>query len=301
MPTNVATETVSVLVATRDRAKALRECIASLLACSCPSFEVIVVDQSATPVDLAANPRLRVLHSRTAGKASALNLGLKEARGNILAFTDDDCTVPTGWIRRGVERLRAQPDVGLIFGALTAAPHDPATSLIPSFMPPGFEVHRGVAAAQVRAGAGANMFASRALFDAIEGFDALLGPGALFRSCEEFDLYYRTLAAGFAVIRDPDNPVVHWGARSIVDGSGERLIRDYWFGEGAVLGKHSRARDLQAVRLGLGTFALELKFAAGGLVRLRGRRNLRRAASWAHGFVKGATMGLDPSDQFFAP
>ena len=301
MPTDVTNDIVSVLVATKDRAKALRECVESLLASAHSSFEVIVVDQSTTASELAPHPRLRVLNSRTVGKTSALNLGLKVARGSILAFTDDDCTVPPEWIDRGVERMRAQPDVGLIFAALTAAPHDPAVGLIPSFMPPGLEVHRGVASAQVRAGAGANMFASRALFNAIAGFDELLGPGALFRSCEEFDLYYRALAAGFAVIRDPDNPVVHWGIRSTTDGSGERLIRDYWFGEGAVLGKHARARDLQAVRLGLGTFALELRFAAGGLVRFRGQRNLRRAASWAHGFVKGATMGLDPSDQFFAP
>ena len=301
MSTTVGHELVSVLVATRDRADALHLCVTSLLASSYSSLEVIVVDQSETPTELAADPRLHVVRSQAVGKTSALNLGLGRARGSILAFTDDDCTVPTEWVRHGVERLRAQPDVGLIFGALTAAPHDPTTSLIPSFMPPGFEVHRGLASAQVRAGAGANMFASRALFDQIEGFDELLGPGALFRSCEEFDLYYRTLASGFAVVRDPDNPVVHWGARSTTDGSGERLIRDYWFGEGAVLGKHSRARDLRALQLGARTFATELRLAVMGLARLRGRRNLRRAASWAHGFVKGATMGLDPSEHFFAP
>ena len=301
MATNVGNELVSVLVATRDRVDALHECVTSVLASSYSAFEVIVVDQSARPAELSADPRLRVVHTQAVGKTSALNLGLRKARGSVLAFTDDDCTVPAEWIDRGVERLRTQSDVGLIFGALTAAPHDPTTSLIPSFMPPSFEVHRGLASAQVRAGAGANMFASRALFDAIKGFDELLGPGALFRSCEEFDLYYRALAAGFAVIRDPDNPVVHWGARSTTDGSGERLIRDYWFGEGAVLGKHARARDLRALQLGVRTFGTEVRWAVSGLARLRGLRNLRRAASWAHGFVKGATMRLDPSEQFFAP
>ena len=301
MATNVGNELVSVLVPTRDRVDALHLCVTSLLASSYSSLEVIVIDQSATPTVLSSDPRLHIVHSQAVGKTSALNVGLGKARGSILAFTDDDCTVPTEWIRHGVERLRAQPDVGLIFGALTAAPHDPTTSLIPSFMPPGFEVHRGLGAAQVRAGAGANMFASRALFDRVAGFDELLGPGALFRSCEEFDLYYRALAAGFAVVRDPDNPVVHWGARSTTDGSGERLIRDYWFGEGAVLGKHSRARDMRAFQLGVRTFSTELRWAVMSIARFRGLRNLSRAASWAHGFVKGATMGLDPSEQFFAP
>jgi glycosyltransferase involved in cell wall biosynthesis len=300
MLSTVRSELVSVLVATRDRADDLRACVSSVLASSYASFEVIVVDQSAAVAELPADPRLVVVRTDTVGKTSALNLGLKRAGGAVLAFTDDDCTVPTDWISRGVERLHAYPDVGLIFGALTAAPHDPAVSLIPSFMPPRFEVHKGLQSAQVRAGAGANMVARRALFDAIEGFDERLGPGAIFRSCEEFDLYYRTLGSGFAVARDPENPVVHWGIRSTQDGSGERLIRDYWFGEGAVLGKHSRARDLQALHLGVRTFSTEMKWALLSLARLRGT-HLRRASSWAHGFVKGATMGLDASEQFFAP
>ncbi|MFN7981756.1 MAG: glycosyltransferase family A protein [Vicinamibacterales bacterium] len=292
-------ELVSVLVATRNRADDLKKCVVSLLASSYQPFEVIVVDQSPTVTALPADPRLSVISSTSVGKTSALNIGLKRARGTVLAFTDDDCTVPPEWIARGVERLRAHADVGLIFGALTPAPHDPAVSLIPSFMPPAFEVHKGLAEAQVRAGAGANMFARRALFDAVAGFDERLGPGAEFRSCEEFDLYYRTLASGFAVVRDPDNPVVHWGVRSTTDGSGERLIRDYWFGEGAVLGKHARARHHQALKLTARTFGLELRWAIMSLARLRGT-NLLRASSWAAGFIKGVTMGLDASSQFFA-
>lgn len=299
MPTPADKELVSVLVATRNRAVDLRKCVVSLLASSYQPFEVIVVDQSPTVTTLPVDPRLTVISTTSVGKTSALNIGLKRARGAVLAFTDDDCTVPPEWIGRGVERLHAHPDVGLIFGALTPAPHDPAVSLIPSFMPPAFEVHKGLAEAQVRAGAGANMFARRALFDAVAGFDERLGPGAEFRSCEEFDLYYRTLASGFAVVRDPDNPVVHWGVRSTTDGSGERLIRDYWFGEGAVLGKHARARHQQALKLTARTFGLELRWAIMSLARLRGT-NLLRASSWAAGFLKGVTMGLDASSQFFA-
>ena len=299
MSTHTDKELVSVLVATRNRAADLRKCVVSLLSSTYQPFEIIVVDQSPTLSELPTDVRLVVVQTKTVGKTSALNIALKRARGRVLAFTDDDCTVPPDWIAHGVERLRRHPDVGLIFGALTAAPHDPAVSLIPSFMPPAFEVHKGLAESQVRAGAGANMFARRELFDAVAGFDERLGPGAIFRSCEEFDLYYRTLASGFAVVRDPDNPVVHWGVRSTTDGSGERLIRDYWFGEGAVLGKHARARHQQALKLGARTFGLELRWAVMSLARLRGT-NLLRASSWAAGFIKGATMGLDATSQFFA-
>lgn len=289
---------VSVLIATRNRSDLLRICLDSLLALDYSPFEVIVVDQSEKPSNPVADPRVRIIHSRSVGKALALNLALAEARGTFLAFTDDDCTVLPDWLTKGVERFTSCPDAGLIFGALVPAPHDPERAIIPSFVPPAYEVHRGVRAIQVRAGAGANMFASRALFDRIKGFDAMLGPGAAFRSCEEFDLYYRTVVAGFAVIRDPDNPVVHWGMRSKADGSGERLIRDYWFGEGAVLGKHARARDKRAWQLGIQTFSTEAKWALMSLARFRGRTNLQRAASWAHGFVKGASLPSDGSHRF---
>lgn len=292
-------ELVSVLIATRNRTDLLRKCLESLLSLDYQAFEVVVVDQSPTPALTVTDPRIRIIHSRTVGKAVALNIALAEARGRYFAFTDDDCTVFPNWITKGLARFRSCADAGLIFGALVSAPHDQEHGIIPTFVPPSYEVHRGVGAIQVRAGAGANMFASRALFQKIKGFDAMLGPGATFRSCEEFDLYYRTVVAGFAVIRDPDNPVVHWGIRSKSDGSGERLIRDYWFGEGAVLGKHARARDRRALQLGLQTFSTEAKWALMSLARFRGKTNLRRAASWAHGFVKGATMPLDDSHRFF--
>lgn len=294
-----ASDLVSVLIATRNRTELLRKCLDSLLTLDYQPIEVIVVDQSPVASAASDDPRVRIIHSETVGKAHALNIALAEARGRYFAFTDDDCTVLPGWITKGLKRFAACPDAGLIFGALLPAPHDPESTLIPTFVPPSYEEHRGSRAIQVRAGAGANMFGSRALFQKIKGFDAMLGPGAEFRSCEEFDLYFRTVVAGFAVIRDPDNPVVHWGIRSKTDGSGERLIRDYWFGEGAVLGKHARARDRRAMQLGLQTFSTEAKWALLNLARFRGQTNLRRAASWAHGFVKGATMPLDPSHRFF--
>lgn len=292
-----ASDLVSVLIATRNRADFLHKALASLQALDYHSVEIIVVDQSPFASSVPDDPRFRLIHSATVGKALALNIALAAARGRYLAFTDDDCTVFPDWISKGIDRFAACPDAGLIFGALLPAPHDTERTIIPTFMPLSYEEHRGVGAIQVRAGAGANMFARRSLFQKVKGFDATLGPGTALKSCEEFDLSFRAVVAGFAVIRDPDNPVVHWGIRSKTDGSGERLIRDYWFGEGAVLGKHARAFDRRAMQLGLQTFSTEAKWALMSLARFRGPTNLRRAASWAHGFVKGATMPIDAPDE----
>ena len=289
---------VSVLIATLNRDAALETCVQSVLACLHPAFEVIVVVQGGEACALRADPRLRVIESQSVGKSRALNIALGLARFPVLAFTDDDCTVPQNWLSEGERLLGENPSVGLVFSALTAMPHDPAELFVPTFLPPSASVEEGLSAAHVRAGAGANMFARRALFDRIGGFDEILGPGAPFRSCEEFDLYYRALRGGFAVLRTPENPVVHWGARSQHDGSGERLLLDYWFGEAAVIAKHVRTGDRHSMWLAARTFGEELTWAV--MAGVRGRsKNCRRAVVWARGFAKGMSAAVDATKQFF--
>lgn len=289
---------VSVLLPTLNRPEQLRACVDSLLACPYPHFEIVVIDQSATPVSLPPDARLRVVSSRCPGKTRALNLALTLARGDIVAFTDDDCTVPPEWVSGIVTLLRENPRVGLVFAPLTAMPHDPTEVFVPTFLPDHADLVGNTAGARVRPGAGANMFARRALFDRIGGFDTQLGPGAPYKACEEFDLYYRTLQADFAVLRTTENPVVHWGGRLQRDGAGEQLLRDYWFGEGAVLAKHIRAGDWRAARLAARTFGEELKWAAMSGVQVR-FKNMGRAYSWARGFLKGVCSPINLEDRLF--
>ncbi len=290
---------VSVLIATRDRPRALERCIASVLRCDYPRFDVVVVDQGDQVAALPTDPRLTIIRQRDlVGKSRALNDAMAIATGAIFAFTDDDCTVPVDWLKRGVGVLEEGPAVGLVFGALTAMPHDPEEAFVPTFLPEERLVLQGVSSAHIRGGAGANMFTRRDVMGAIGGFDHLLGPGTIFKACEEYDVFYRALRAGFGVARDPDTKVVHWGARPMADGSGPRLLRDYYFGEGVVLGKHARAGDRQAARLAIGIFAQELNWACRGA--LRGRfAGARRTKSWTLGFIRGFRRAADPVRRFF--
>jgi hypothetical protein len=131
---------------------------------------------------------------------------------------------------------------------------------LPTFSPGRLEVVSGAARARLRGGAGANLFARRQLFERIGRFDDAIGPGAPFRSCEEYDIDYRALRAGAKILRDPENAVLHWGKRAHRDGSSQRLLRDYQYGEGAVLAKHVRSGDLVALRLSLTIIQKELGF-----------------------------------------
>jgi glycosyltransferase involved in cell wall biosynthesis len=73
-------------------------------------FEVLVVENGSTEAFRASlaqlRPPVRVLHSERLGPAAARNLAVREARGEVLFFTDADCEVDPGWLREGLEGLR---------------------------------------------------------------------------------------------------------------------------------------------------------------------------------------------------
>jgi glycosyltransferase involved in cell wall biosynthesis len=102
---------VSVLLATHDDARFLREAIDSVLAQTLTDLELIVVDDASTDetgsvLADVVDPRLRVLrNTRRAGLAASLNRGLEVAAGTYVARLDaDDVAVPER-LERQVERL----------------------------------------------------------------------------------------------------------------------------------------------------------------------------------------------------
>ena len=98
----------SVIVPTHRRPAQLAECLAALARLDYPPdrYEVIVVDDGGgMPLDDVLEPfrdRMAVscLTGRRAGPAAARNAGAARARGDLLAFTDDDCRPRPDWLRR---------------------------------------------------------------------------------------------------------------------------------------------------------------------------------------------------------
>ncbi|HEY3994150.1 MAG TPA: glycosyltransferase, partial [Ktedonobacteraceae bacterium] len=108
--------TVSVVVPTFRRPLLLKRCLEALLlqdftpAC----YEIIIVDDAACQetrsqvercARSAAGRECHISYLATTGAcgpATARNLGWLAARGEIIAFTDDDCIPETGWLSAGV-------------------------------------------------------------------------------------------------------------------------------------------------------------------------------------------------------
>ncbi|MDI6783302.1 MAG: glycosyltransferase [bacterium] len=102
---------VSIVVPTYNRADFLRKCITSLLAQEFPkeTFEILVVDDGstdATPQMMSEliekatveGYQLRYLRQENQGPAVTRNRGWQNARGEIIAFTDDDCIASPHWL-----------------------------------------------------------------------------------------------------------------------------------------------------------------------------------------------------------
>ncbi|QVL52800.1 MAG: glycosyltransferase [Cyanobium sp. M30B3] len=117
----------SVVVMTFNRPDGLRRCLASLAAQSLDSqsFEVVVVDVSSPPMDQVLAPfrqRLQLSHqpAPNRGVAANRNLGAERARGEVLAFLDDDCIASPTWLAELVTVVQRDPNV--LVGAPTVHP-----------------------------------------------------------------------------------------------------------------------------------------------------------------------------------
>ena len=99
----------TVIIATRNRAESLRETLASLAAQETGgafTYEVLVADNGSTDatrqvVEALAKTYpvpLRYVYEGRVGKPFALNTGIQQARGGLLAFTDDDVIASPTWL-----------------------------------------------------------------------------------------------------------------------------------------------------------------------------------------------------------
>lgn len=104
---------VSIIVAARNEQENIGNCLDSLLCLDYPvgKLEIIIVDDGSTDDTadrvrgyIPSHPHISLVmagipQDHLHGKANALAQGVDHSKGEILAFTDADCTVPTGWVK----------------------------------------------------------------------------------------------------------------------------------------------------------------------------------------------------------
>lgn len=189
---------LSVIVPAYNRPDGLKALLTALEDQSYPPyrFEVLVCDDGSTPslaeqVSIKECPfSVRFLRDANQGPATARNRGIREARGSIVAFTDDDCLPTPTWLEAIAQAM--QP-------AGVYAVHGPVRSKVPPIDP---FVH----ALDTKQGDGvatANLAVRKEMLQAVGGFDETFAAPYF----EDFDLAKR-LEAAYGPIRWSEDVVV---------------------------------------------------------------------------------------------
>jgi glycosyltransferase involved in cell wall biosynthesis len=216
---------ITVILCTYNRcetlAKALETISASILPSEVP-WEVLVVDNNSRDQTREVVEkfcfrypgRFQYIFEPQPGKSYALNTGIREARGSVLAFTDDDVVVEPTWL----QNLSAALDDGKWAGVGGRVLPEQTFSP-PRWVPLGDRYALAPLAAfapDLDAGPlneapfGANMAFQKRLFDKYGDFRTDLGPrpGSQIRS-EDTEFGDRLLAAGELLFYEPSAIVYH--------------------------------------------------------------------------------------------
>jgi len=205
----------SIIIPVRKSTKYLNKCLKSIKNQDYPNklIEVIIVSLEPLKIKKIDSIPIKIIHDTNANCAEARNIASKNAKGDILAFIDDDCIAPPNWLSKA-EKYFKNSDVVVVGG-----------SSIPPHKAPLLQKYTGIIVSSFFGTASmrsrykqlksqprkcdetelilANMFVRKKVFKKIKGFDIKQVP------CEENELNNRIKKAGYTLLYVPDLVVEH--------------------------------------------------------------------------------------------
>ncbi len=256
--------------------------------------EVIVVDQGFAPTsgleelgDLHCGRRLVQVKDSGRGVSRARNIALRLARNDVVVFTDDDCEFSGDAAAVLGEALVDDCRCAMAYGTVYAEESVNALGFIPTYAPRRDASLRGRRSKLHDGGIGAAMACRKSSVLSLGGFDERFGPGSgQWLSCEEGELTFRVLKAGFTVAHRADARILHHGRRRW-ESAGSYNIATYR-GVGAAYSMHACRGDLTAAILVVQQVGFAIAQIVGSLAKLKRPRGAKRA----FGVLRGAIDGL---------
>lgn len=238
---------VSVVIPTKNSEKTIVKCLESILK-NRGGYEIILVDDSGDRTrEVASKYPVKVLYAPGKNISESRNMGIEVSRGDIIAFTDDDCVVPEDWLDRALNFLKGSK-VGAVGGPNLTPPNSVfsekvAGLVLGSWFGSGASYHRYSIADE-----GAefrevdetklitcNLFFNRDALKQVGLFDPKQFP------CEENELLHRMKQRGWKLLYVPSLHV--WHKRRPLFTSFLKQIKWYGFGRALLLKKAPRSMN----------------------------------------------------------
>ena len=203
-------------------------------------FEVLVVDNAPSDnrtLELVATlDNVNYVCEPKAGLDFARNRAIIEAKGELLAYLDDDVTVDRQWLDGIKEAWAENPDAAAFTGLVL--PYELETEAQILFekrggfrrgfkkirygqILPGDPFYPGSVSGTC--GVGCNMAFKREVLIKLGGFDEALDTGAPLPGGGDLDIFYRVIRGGYVLVYEPRYLIYHQHRRELA-----KLRHQYW-------------------------------------------------------------------------
>jgi glycosyltransferase involved in cell wall biosynthesis len=202
----------SIIIPTYNRPEKLKDCLEAIAQLDYPRdcFEVVVVDDgSSQPLNDLITPfqdqlSIQLIRQENSGPATARNTGAKYAKGEFLAFTDDDCQPMANWLQAFAQKFEEFPESllgGYTINQLTDNPYSEASQLLIDYIYSYYNTNRDRASFF----ASNNFALAKTLFDKLGGFDVTFPLAA----AEDREFCDRCSSYGYPLIYVPEARIYH--------------------------------------------------------------------------------------------
>lgn len=201
---------VSIIIPVKEINDFIREAVPKHRSLDYPNFEVLILPDKSQGEDLGSEVRIIPTYPKT-GPADKRDIGVRKARGEILAFTDDNAYPRSDWLKNAV-RFFEDPQVAAVCGPGITPPSDStfqraggwvSASLLGTGPEACYRFFPGKRR-EVDDYPSMNLIVRRTDFEAAGGFDSHFWPGEDTKLC--LDL---TKRLGKKIIYDPEIVVYH--------------------------------------------------------------------------------------------
>ncbi len=258
---------VSVVVCTHNGHGTLDECLARLTTISYPDYEVIVVNDGSSEAcsAIARLHGVQLIETEHRGLGHARNEGIKAARGEIVAFLDDDAYPDADWLQYVAALLRANGHAGV--GGPNIPPEDDGFVAECVAAAPGGPIHVLVSDREAEHVPGCNMAFRKDVLEEVGGFDQRFETAG-----DDVDLCWRLQKAGRTLGFSAGAVVMHRRRDSI-----RRYLRQqYGYGKAEAL--LERKWPTRYNRVGSSRWSGRIYEAP--MAQASGRRSLIRYGTW---------------------